>query len=76
MPKKNKNSPEKCQKVPTCAKLECIASEIRENGGKFSSSRMLDDTKDCLQALNWMILCCDSLFAEIQNWPQYFIVCG
>lgn len=48
---KNKNSPEKCQKVPTCAKLECIASEIRENGGKFSSSRMLDDTKDCLQAL-------------------------
>lgn len=34
-----------------CSQLECIASEIRENGGKFSSPRMLDDTKDCLQAL-------------------------
>lgn len=34
-----------------CAQLECIASEIWENGGEFSSSRMLDDTKDCLQAI-------------------------
>lgn len=34
-----------------CAQLEGIASEIRENGGRFSSPRMLDDAKDCLQAL-------------------------
>ncbi len=31
--------------------LERIAQEIRENDGKLSSPRMLDDAKDCLQAL-------------------------
>ena len=37
-----------------CAQLDCIASGIRDNGGKFSSGRMLDDAKDCLQALKDM----------------------
>lgn len=33
------------------AQLECIAHEVRENGGKFTSPQMLDDAKDCLQVL-------------------------